>query len=377
MKKRILAFALSGLALLSSVPVYAASSNSSLNVTIGSEGLTVDSEDDNEESEAIDYEKEYAYDGEDYVYAKVTFKGKSYAVNRSDYGSLISTAEAYGTSSDYFVGYTTTTSQTQTTTETLTEPDPPDWDRRTPWDDWDDDMWLEYYEWADNFTPDDYQKKLLDYYSTVELYAYYIGQYSIDEGEYMEYVKAVEDYQKGIATTSTTQSEETTTTTPVNYENLVIQYDLFSIYSRSKTYCITADNYAAVTSFLNNCEIFNANKAKTTNPNAFQSGKYFFEIGTTSERMTEYVGVDKDTATKAIKYISSHKIKSIKSMTDEEKEDVYVFRVCTKKNNKNQDKAFYLKKADALVVISDYLGSNTKASEKDLVVVEEEDDAKG
>lgn len=372
MRKRMVAFALSGLVLLNSIPVYAsATSNSGVSITIGNDGVSVD-----EESKAIDYEKEYAYSGPDYVYAKVTFKGEKYAIKRSQYGTLMSKMDSYATPEEYFVGYTTTSSSS--TQQVLQEPTPPDWDRRTPWDNWGDDMWLKYYDWADNFKPSAFQKQLLEYYSTVELYAYYIGQYSIDEVEYMEYVKAVEAYKKGSSYNTSKQSVETQTSIP--FEKVEIQYDLFSIYNHTKIYCVTSENYSNVESFLRNCDVFNASTSDTTNPNAFQSGKYYFEFGTLDEKVTEYVGIDKETATNAVKFISSNKIASLKSISDSDKDNVYVVRVCTKINNKNQDKTFYLEKDKAMKLISDYLGSNTKLTEKDLMAiatVEEEDDAKG
>ncbi len=372
MRKRIVAFALSGLVLLNSIPVYASStSNSGVSITIGNDGVSVD-----EESKAVDYEKEYAYSGPDYVYAKVTFKGEKYAIKRSQYGTLMSKMGSYATPEEYFVGYTTTSSSS--TQQVLQEPTPPDWDRRTPWDNWGDDMWLKYYDWADNFKPSAFQKQLLEYYSTVELYAYYIGQYSIDEVEYMEYVKAVEAYKKGLSSNTSKQSVETQTSIP--FEKVEIQYDLFSIYSHTKTYCVTSENYSNIESFLKNCDVFNASTSDTTNPNAFQSGKYYFEFGTLDDKVTEYVGIDKETATNAVKFISSNKIASLKSVSDSDKDNVYVIRVCTKINNKNQDKTFYLEKDKAMKLITDYLGSNTKLTEKELTAiatVEEEDDAKG
>ena len=368
MRKRLLAFALSGFVLFSSFPVCAASNG--VSITIGNDGITVD-----DEEKAIDYEEEYAYDGQDYVYAKVTFKGQKYAVNRSQYGTLISKVTAYATPEEYFVGYTTTSSATS---QVLTEPDPPDWDRRTPWDNWDDEMWLKYYDWADNFKPNAFQKELLDYYSTVELYAYYIGQYSIDEVKYMKYLEAVDEYKKGKSASTTSVVKETQTA--IQYEKLEIQYDLFSLYNHSMTYCVTEDNYSNIMSFLNKCDSFSSSSSDTTNPNAFQNGKYYFELGDLQNKMTEYVGIDKDTATKAVKFISSNKIASLKSISDSDKDNVYIVRVCTKINNKNQDKTFYLEKDKAMKLISDYLGSNTKLTEKELtaiVTVEEEDDAKG
>ena len=371
MKTKMLAFALSGFVLLSSLPVYAAStSNNDVSITIGSEGISVD-----EGSEAVDYEKEYAYSGPDYVYAKVTFKGEKYAVKRSQYGTLMSKMASYATPEEYFVGYTTTSSSPAQ--QVVQEPTPPDWDRRTPWDSWGDDMWLKYYDWADNFKPNAFQKQLLDYYSTVELYAYYIGQYSIDEVEYMEYLKAVEAYKKGTSYSTVSQPVETQTSIP--FEKIEIQYDLFSIYNHAKTYCVTSDNYSNIESFLKKCDIFSASTSDTTNPNAFQSGKYYFEFGTLNDKVTEYVGIDKDTATKAVKFISSNKIASLKSISDSDKDNVYIVRVCTKVNNKNQDKTFYLEKDKAMKLISDYLGSNTKLNEKDLTAIAtvEEDDAKG
>lgn len=369
MKKRLLAFALSGFVLLSSFPVCAASSNG-VSITIGNDGITVD-----DEEKAIDYEKEYAYSGQDYVYAKVTFKGEKYAINRSQYGTLISKVTAYATPEEYFVGYTTTTSST--TSQTLTEPDPPDWDRRTPWDSWDDEMWLKYYDWADNFKPSAFQKELLDYYSTVELYAYYIGQYSIDEVEYMKYLEAVEAYKKGkSATTASTTTEKQTS---IPYEKLEIQYDLFSLYNHTTTYCVTEDNYSNIMSFLNKCDSFSSSSSDTTNPNAFQKGKYYFELGDLQDKMTEYVGIDKDTATNAVKFISSNKIASLKSLSEDEKADVYIVRVCTKTDkDKNMDKTFYLSKQNTMTLITDYLGSNTKVKENMIVATPSlEDDAKG
>lgn len=346
--KRILSLLVAGTVMLSSgLTSFAAPKT--VNITIGNDGVVVD---DDTTATADNYEENYAYDGQDYVYAKVTFQGKSYAVNRSEYGTLLRKANTYGTVQENFIGYNTTQVTEQ---KKLEKPDPPDWDRRTPWDSWTDDDWLAYYAFAESFTPNSWQKKLLEYWSDVEIYAYYIGEYTIDENAYKEYLDAVDAYNNQKNSTTTVEKN-----TPVAYEEMRIYKDLFSIYNNESVYCITSDCYSDMQSYLSKLKEFSESTTDITNPNAFVQNKYYFEIGDMNEKITEYSNVEQKKAKKAVKFISENNISSVDKLSAEEQSSLYKVRVCTKTNKKMYDKTFYLTKEKAMSLLSDYLGSNTK-----------------
>lgn len=358
MRKRMTILGAAIIMLCNGMPVCAAPTNDekTVSITISPDGVSVDDTGAEEDSfteeqdpsydKSVDYEEVYKYDGEDYIYAKVSFGGDEYAVPRTKYGDLLNFV--------YSVGFPESNVSNFISAEEEKKQEPvlpPSKDTRAPWNSYTAEDWENYSAFASSFVPDEWQKKLLEYYNLVEIYAYYMGGYTIDEEAYKAYTEG--------ETAAVPDEANSETEIPVSYSKIVIESDLFSVFDHSEELCITNDNSDAVYDYLSEFDEFSED-TDVTNPNAFSKGEYYFEIGTEIERVTEYTNIKKDKATSAIKFINSKKIADYDPL-NEYSAEIYSIRICTlSSNNKKTDKIFYLEKKDAMKLISNYLGSNNK-----------------
>lgn len=361
MLKKTVLFTLLGSMMIGTIPVSAAQT---VNIDIDMNSVSVEKE------ESIDYEKEYAYEGEDYIYAKVSYLGKEYAVPRSEYWKIIQMMDGYCVTEENYASYVKVeVVKTEPDKKEKKEIAPPEKDSRAPWNEWTDEMWNSYSAFAQSFAPDEWQKSLLEYYSLTEIYAYYMGGYTIDEGAYKAYL----DAKNGSGSSSLEDDEEEEVTEQVSqYNKLYITSNLFSIYDNETLYYVDTCNSKKIKEILSDFTYFDEKETDTKNPNAFVEGEYYFEIGTADEHVTEYLNVKEDDAKKAVQFVNKNKIKDSDSLSKKEWDSIYKVRICTlRKNGTEYDKTYELKYKDAMTLISTYLKSNTKVKGNQLVQVDE------
>lgn len=365
MLKKTMLFALLGSMMIGTISVSAAQT---IEIDIEKDKVSV------QKDETIDYEKEYAYDGKDYTYAKISYLGKEYAVPRSEYWKVLQMLDVYGiTEENYasFVKVEVVKSEPSKQEKKTQEAVPPVKDTRTPWNEWSDEMWNSYTAYAQSFEPDEWQKSLLEYYSLTEIYAYYMGGYTIDEGAYRAYLDAKANGTSNVVTEDDSEDEEVTENVS-QYNKLYVTANLFSLYDNEKVYYVDTCNSKDVKTTLSEFEYFNEETVDTKNPNAFVEGEYYFEIGTADDHVTEYLNVKESDAKQAVQFVNKNKIKDTDQLSKKEWDSIYKVRICTlRKNGSEYDKTCELKYEDAMTLISTYLKSNTKVKGSQLVQVNE------
>lgn len=371
MKKKLVAFMLASCLMCQGISVYASGGSDSMKITVGQTGASITSDSSSE----IDYEEQYAYSGKDYVYAKVTFGKKEYAINRSDFGSLMSTAYQYGTPEENFVAYRE--SEEIEDVEAVVNPEPVlEKDEETPWDYWTQEDWDIYDEWAKDFVPTEYQQELLSEYSLVQLFCYYYDfGYYIDENAFWEYRSAKEKYdnEKESTTSSKTTSQtdsksnsKSSSVTEVKYTKMTIAYELDSMYDRTMVFCITADDMSGLSDSLNNYPLWTGDE-DIKNPNAYKAGKYFFEIGTADRHISDIADVEKSVGAKAYKYAKGKKVKmDVEDLAFvDSSEEYYRIRICTLQGKKPASNEFIITKTTAMMLLSNYLPNDTESPAKE------------
>lgn len=375
MRNKFVVVALASMLLLSnSVNVFAKEQTDDvMRVNLSKTGITVDSDQEIEE----DYAGQYAYDGIDYVYAQATFGKNQFAIKRSEFGKLMTCAYKYGTPEENFVAYREST-EIDDVDSVVNEPVLPEKDSRTPWNEWTQEQWSSYEEWVKDFAPDDYQRELLSYYSATEIFAYYMGYgYTIDEvafTDYLNHKKASETPSE--PTGDSTVSENTVDkNSAISYTRLIIRYELDSMYCRESVFCVTQDSMEDMLKALQEFENWTGNE-DITNPNAYQAGKYFFEVGTLDEHITDIESIDKSIGSKAYKFLKENNEDLALLDKTDLNEDYYKIKVCVLQKNKPISVEMLVKKNVAMTLLSKYLPS----SSEDLSPVKNEqvaDNAKG
>lgn len=290
---------------------------------------------EDEESDEMDPEIIYAYDGIDYVYAKAVYNTEEYAIPRSKYGSFLKGLQEIGTKEEYF-------SPTVVFIEEKKEKS--QWEKIPySYENWDQERWDAYNAFAATFVPDEWQKTILNYYSLSELYAYYMGyDYYIDEFALKQYVET--GYLPG------EKEEEELKEKAESYAKVVVQYDLDSMYDKEETYCITADYVDELNKLLGVYDVFDEEKADIVDPNSYAPGKYQFEVGTMSEYISTYEGISKKDAQTIVSFIKKNEIPKEEAMSTD-----YMVRVRTKNGTKNVEKKYVISSSTFMTLVSKYL----------------------
>lgn len=268
------------------------------------------------DAEDSDPEIQYAYHGKDFIFAKVFYDEKEYAVSRSEYGSFLKNLYEIGIPEEEFIPDVIVPAQ-----EELKE-----W-QKEPYssDSWTEEMWSGYSIFAQQFQPDDWQRTLLDYYSLTEIYAYYMGyDYTIDEKALREYTEQKKLYESSDRQDEYIPDEEIQTE---DYITVKVQHHLDSMYECCDIYCIPEDDKGIFSDFIKQYPFFEEDmdiKDVTT----YKKGVYSFEVGTADTYLASYDAVSGKTAAKAVDFIKKNDMdagyarKLLAEITDkEEKED--------------------------------------------------------
>ena len=309
------------------------------------------------EENSINYEEEYAYEGEDYIYALVSFRGKDYSVPRSEYWKIIKMIDKYCLDEQNFLllQETGVSDSYENEKENANVVEPPKKDDRMPWEKWTDEQWAEYSKFAASFTPDEWQKKLLEYYSLTEIYAYYMGGYTIDEAAYKAYVE-----NEPMESSKVTESEQNTSDDEVYFYELYLKNNLFSMYDNEAYYYAEETDSNEIQNVLSGFSFYSEDDS-ITNPNAFVKGQFYFEIGTVDRKVTEYSNVNESKAMSAVRFINKNKVKKDDKLSKQEQESLYKVRICTQQSNGTYfDNVAELRYKDAMTLISTYLKGNSK-----------------
>ena len=178
MKKRVLAFALAISVMSASIPVFAKEGANSVSEKTDSSVKREDSEIETEEKTKSSTAKNSVSEEEDFVYAKVTYKGTTYAINKSDYDSFINELQDFGTKKEFFYPTTTVVEEPGSAVENEEEDVYIPYlykDTGYPFNEWPDYVWADYNNFKQTFKPTEWQSIILQYYTLQEYYAYYMG----------------------------------------------------------------------------------------------------------------------------------------------------------------------------------------------------------
>lgn len=338
--------------------------------------LSISMNEDNEEYE--EYRKsnpeiEYAYDGPDFIYAKIEYDNNTYTIMRSEYGTFLKELQNIGTPEEYFVP----TVAIIVDEEAEAKKKESMWQKDTsnPFAEWTGEQWDAYSEFAQTFYPDEWQKTLLEYYTLPEIYAYYMGLgYYIDEWALKNKIE-YEAAHKEVDEVATKQVEEL-------YKTITIKYDLDSMYNKELKYCIA---YASLSDFeilLTNYDLFNEEKANILDPNTYKNDEYNFEAGTLDRYVTTYESVSKDDAKAIVSYIQKKQVLENSIPENADPSDYYKIRVRTKNGTKLIEKVYIIPSNAFLELVSKYFSKySNDLSSKNAVSVsyiqDFFDDAKG
>lgn len=291
---------------------------------------------EDEETNEMDPEIVYAYDGVDYVYAKVVYNTDEYAIPRSKYGSFLKGLQEIGTKEEYF-------SPTVVFVEEEKN-EKSQWEKAPySYENWNQERWDAYNAFAATFVPDEWQKTILDYYSLSELYAYYMGyDYYIDEFALKQYVET--------GYLPSEKEEEELEEKAESYAKIVIQYDLDSMYDKNETYCVTVDYVEELNKLLGEYDVFDEDKADIVDPNSYVPGKYQFEVGTMDEYISTYEGISKKDAQTIVSFIKKNEIPKEEAMSTD-----YMVRIRTKNGTKNVEKKYVIASSTFMTLVSKYL----------------------
>lgn len=306
-----------------------------------------------------DPEIEYAYNGPDYVFARVDYGSDSYAVKRTEYGIFLKELQQIGTREELFLPIMLISAEEE-------KEEPSGWikDNSTPWLYWTEEQNKEYETFAASFAPDGWQTKMLEYYTLQEIFAYYMGYgYSIDESALRK--------QAEIDRAKEEQKEEIQVNiSEGDYEKVMVYYNLDSMYDKSETYCVTQASKDDLEKLLSRYDAFSDEESNISDPNTFISGKYHFEIGTAEEYITSYEKVGKEDAKAAVAFINKNKVLNTNLAAG-----CYMVRVRSKTSGKNVEKIYMISPDTFLELITDYLGTNSDYTGETAFSIA--DDAKG
>lgn len=354
MKKRVLAFALAISVMSASIPVFAKEGANSVSEKTDSSVKMEDSEIETEEKTKSSTAKNSVSEEEDFVYAKVTYKGTTYAINKSDYDSFINELQDIGTKKEFFYPTTTVVEEPGSAVENEEEDVYIPYlykDTGYPFDEWPDYVWADYNNFKQTFKPTEWQSIILQYYTLQEYYAYYMGfGYYIDEAA----VKQRYEAEQKVKTKSQVKVKTSTSVVEVqeDYATVTVQFNLDSMYEKKQDYCVTASKYSDLKALLSNYNKYEDNKTSVDDPNVYVEGSYHIEIGTMDEYMSSYTIKDKEKVSKIVSFLKKNKI-------DEEKadEDCYKVRIRTKIDSKNIEKVFIISSPAFMKLVENYLGS--------------------
>ena len=256
------------------------------------------------EKREVDIEEPYR----DYVYAKVTYNGVSYAILERDYIKMLNDMEGVTIpESEYIPPTVEVTVEPEEFEVSYEEVLPPVKDERTPWDKWDDETWNAYSSWVSSFSPDEWQSALLEYYSATEIYAYYYtGGYTIDEGAYDDYLKRKDEPRK-IITQKKTSEIKSVVVPKSDYVPVVVRKELSSDYKQEAKYYVKKDEAKKVSTILKEYPKYTKD-ADTFNPAEYPSDSFAFEIGLNGSHMYDALKVPKRNAALTHKFLKENQV---------------------------------------------------------------------
>lgn len=357
MKKRVLAFVLAVSVMSTGIPVFAKEGTTSTteesDVIIKMDDSEIKTKEDTTTKSSTS--KNSTSKEEDFVYAKVTYKGIDYAINKSDYDSFIGELQEIGTKKEFFYPTTKVVEDFGNSVSVEEEEDvyiPYLYkDTGYPFEEWPDYVWADYNNFKQTFKPTEWQSIILQYYTLQEYYAYYMGfGYYIDEAA----VKQRYEAEQKVKTKSQVKVKTSTSVVEVqeDYATVTVQFNLDSMYEKKQDYCVTASKYSDLKALLSNYNKYEDNKTSVDDPNVYVEGSYHIEIGTMDEYMSSYTIKDKEKVSKIVSFLKKNKI-------DEEKadEDCYKVRIRTKIDSKNIEKVFIISSPAFMKLVENYLGS--------------------